>query len=200
MSSGPIGTKGVPRADREAQIVVAAVGEFADRGYASASVVEIARRAGISKPLVYQYFGSKEGLFLACLHDVAGALLERLDRAELDVDDTVLSRIHPLRAIFEALEPRRDAWRLLTDTSLPTSGPVADAAAGYRGRLLDLAAGGSARFLRARGNRSRLDADALTSVWMGLVDSVVNWWLAHPNESAAAMTERCERLFAAVFA
>ncbi len=193
-----IGTKGVPRAERETQIVAAAIGEFAVRGYAGASMVEIARRAGISKPLIYQYFGSKDGLFLVCLHQVAGALMARLDEAELAVDDTVASRIYPLRAIFEALEPQREAWRLLFDTSLPATGPIADAAGEYRTHLVELAASGSARFLLARGIRSDADASALTDVWMGLVSSLVSWWLDHPDESAAAMIARCERLLGAI--
>ncbi len=110
MSSGAlVGTKGVPRAEREQQIVAAAVDEFAESGYAGASMVVIARRAGISKPLVYQYFGSKDGLYLTCLHDVAGALLERLEVAELSVDNTVASRAYALQAVFEALEPQRSA-------------------------------------------------------------------------------------------
>lgn len=193
-----IGTKGVPRAEREEQIVAVAVGEFAAAGYARASMVAIARQAGISKPLIYQYFGSKDGLYLACLHDVAGSLLARLDDAELDVDDTVASRIHPLRAVFTALEPQRDAWRLLFDTSLPADGPIRAAAGGYQARLAALAASGSERFLAARGSRSPADASALTAVWMGVVSSLVTWWLEHPDESAGAMVERCRRLLDAV--
>jgi len=193
-----IGTKGVPRAEREEQIVHFAVGEFATSGYAGASVAAIAARAGISKPLIYQYFGSKEGLFLACLHSVAGALLDRLEAAERNVDDSVASRIYALQAVFEALEPQRDAWRLLYDPSMPTTGEIAAAAADYRDRTRAIAASGSSRFLRARGSRSRLDASALSAVWMGIVDSAVVWWLDHPGESAADMTRRCERLIAAV--
>ena len=199
MSSGSaVGTKGVPRPEREGQIVDVAIAEFAARGYARASMVEIAHRAGISKPLIYQYFGSKDGLYLACLHSVAGSLLARLEEAELEVDDSVASRIHPLRAVFEALEPQRDAWGLLFDSSAPPSGPIAEAAAGYQARTAALAASGSERFLAARGIRSRLDASALTTVWMGVVNSLVTWWLDHPDESAEAMIERCYRLLAAI--
>ena len=198
MSTGTIGTKGVPRAEREEQIVAVAIAEFAEQGYARASMVAIARQAGISKPLIYQYFGSKDGLYLACLHAVSGDLLARLEEAELDVDDSVSSRIHPLRAVFEALEPQPVAWRMLFDPSMPTGGEITHAANDYRARTTAIAASGSARFLRARGIRSRLDASALTAVWMGLVNSLVFWWLDHPDESAAAMTERCHRLLVAV--
>jgi AcrR family transcriptional regulator len=199
MSSGAlVGTKGVPRPEREQQIVAAAVDEFATRGYAGASMVEIAGRAGISKPLIYQYFGSKDGLYLTCLHSVAGALLERLELAELSVDDTVASRVYALQAVFEALEPQRNAWQLLYDTSKPTDGPIAAASADYQHRTAALAASGSERFLRARGHNEPLDASALTAVWMGLVNSLVLWWLDHPRESAADMVQRCYRLISAI--
>jgi AcrR family transcriptional regulator len=197
-SGAAIGTKGVPRPEREQQIVAVAIDEFAARGYASASMVTIARRAGISKPLVYQYFGSKDGLFLACLHAVSSGLLGRLEEAEVDVDDSVLSRVHPLGAIFAALEPQRHAWRLLFDPSMPATGDIAAAAAEYRARTTEIAASGAARFLKARGIDDALDATALSAVWMGVVDSLVGWWLDHPDESAAAMTARCARLLTAI--
>jgi AcrR family transcriptional regulator len=198
-SSALVGTKGVPRAEREGQIVAVAVDEFAARGYAAASMAVIARRAGISKPLIYQYFGSKDGLYLVCLHQVAGALLERLELAELSVDDTVASRVYALQAIFDALEPQRSAWQLLYDTTMPSHGPIAEAADDYRSRTQHLAASGSERFLNARGDRDPLDTEVLTSIWMGVVNTVVTWWLAHPEVSAEAMTERCYRLIAAVW-
>ena len=193
-----IGTKGVPRAEREGQIVAEAVEEFAARGYAGASVADIAARAGISKPLIYQYFGSKDGLFLACLHHVAAPMLERLEVAWSHEDDTVLSRIATLGAIFESLEPQRVAWKMLFDDSMPATGPIAEAAWGYRGRTLQVTASGSERFLAARGIHDDLDTSALGAVWMGLVNSLVLWWLEHPGVSAADMTERCHRLMRAV--
>jgi AcrR family transcriptional regulator len=197
-SVAAVGTKGVPRPEREDQILAVAIDEFAERGYRGASMVAIAGRAGISKPLIYQYFGSKDGLYLACLHHVAGGLLERLEAAETQVDDSVASRIYPLRAVFEALEPQRNAWRLLYDTTMPEAGEIAREADRYRIRTAEIAASGSERFLRARGIRSRSDVSALTAVWMGLVNSLVVWWLDHPEESAADMIQRCYRLLGAI--
>jgi hypothetical protein len=96
------------------------------------------------------------------------------------------------------LEPQREAWRLLYDTSMPTTGPIAEAAASYRARTQQVAASGSERFLHVRGNDSALDVSALSAVWMGLVDSLVTWWLDQPDVSAADMTARCYRLMAAI--
>jgi AcrR family transcriptional regulator len=198
VSSGLIGTKGVPRAERESQIVAEAVQEFAEHGYAGASVADIAARAGISKPLIYQYFGSKDGLFLVCLHHVATPMLERLEVAWSHEDDSVLSRVATLGAIFESLEPQRVAWKMLFDESMPGQGAIAEAAWSYRGRTLQVTAAGSERFLHARGIHDALDTSALSAVWTGLVNSLVLWWIEHPDVTAAQMTERCYRLMAAV--
>lgn len=192
------GTKGVPRADREEQIVAVAVDEFAEHGYSGASMVAIANRAGISKPLIYQYFGSKDGLYLVCLHQVASALLNRLEPEWQREDDSVAYRLTVLQAFFEALEPQRNAWRLLYDPSMPDAGEIGEVAVAYRNRTAEVASSGSARFLQARGDHDPDDASALSAVWMGLVDALVTWWVEHPRESAAEMTARCARLMAAI--
>ena len=59
------GSRGVPRAVREPQILEVAGRIFAARGYHAASMDEIAAAADVTKPLVYAYFGSKEGLYVA---------------------------------------------------------------------------------------------------------------------------------------
>ena len=55
----------MPRPVRERQMLEAAERAFADRGFHAASVDAIAEASGITKPMVYAYFGSKEGLYRA---------------------------------------------------------------------------------------------------------------------------------------
>jgi AcrR family transcriptional regulator len=57
----------VPRPVRERQLLELAEVLFAERGYGGASMDELARRAGVTKPVVYELFGSKDGLFGACV-------------------------------------------------------------------------------------------------------------------------------------
>jgi AcrR family transcriptional regulator len=57
----------VPRAVRERQLVELAEELFAERGYAGASMEELCRRAGVTKPVVYEHFHSKDGLFRVCV-------------------------------------------------------------------------------------------------------------------------------------
>ncbi len=65
--------KRLPRAVRERQMLDSAVRVFSRRGYHAASMDEIAEDAGISKPMVYAYLGTKEEVFLAALHREAPA-------------------------------------------------------------------------------------------------------------------------------
>jgi riboflavin biosynthesis pyrimidine reductase len=52
--------------------------------------------------------------------------------------------------------------------------------------------------LRIAGEGDRRDVSALSAVWLAIMDALVTWWLDHPEETAAAMTERCVRLFRVV--
>ncbi|MFE2326457.1 TetR/AcrR family transcriptional regulator [Streptomyces sp. NPDC059385] len=191
------GTKGVPREHRLRQMLEAATEEFGTRGYAAASLPAIAARVGVTKTLLHQYLGTKEDLYVACLVPVGDRLLEAV-RVAMGVDGTGPDTpLRVLRGIFEALEGRREAWFVLYDTTLPPGGEAERRASEYRSAIDALAAGGTAELLRTAGSTDPLDADALKYVWRDLVATLVRWWVKHPEQTPAAMTERCARLFAA---
>src|SRR5687767_15652165 len=77
----------VPRPLRERQLVELGEELFAERGFARASMDELARRAGVTKPVIYELFGSKEGLFEACLEGLALRLAESIADAARGADD-----------------------------------------------------------------------------------------------------------------
>jgi AcrR family transcriptional regulator len=186
------GTKGVPREEREGQILDIAAEEFGRRGYAHASIADIAQRAGISKPLVYGYFDSKEGLFQACLTRAGESLVEAVAAAQTGV--AITRAIGTLAAIFETIEPSPYGWSILFDATLPRGSEIYDSAARYRRALIDLGSTGAREVLQAAGNTDRLDASLLTDIWLSTVTTVVQWWLEHPGQDAAATTQRCVRL------
>jgi AcrR family transcriptional regulator len=76
----------VPRVVRERQLVELGEELFAERGYAKASMDELARRAGVTKPVIYELFGSKEGLFRACLEGLALRLADAIADAARGAD------------------------------------------------------------------------------------------------------------------
>lgn len=191
------GTKGVPRAHREQQIVAAATEEFGRRGYSAASLAAIAARVGVTKTLLHQYFGPKQDLYLACLTPVGDQLLDAMRVAMAQAPGTASHvPLAVLRSIFAVLEGRREAWFVLYDASLPPDSDPARSAERYRTAIDQLAATGTADLLDAAGSTDPLDADALAYAWRGLVTALVRWWIKHPEQSPDAMAERCARLFA----
>ena len=192
------GTKGVPRVDRETQILQIASEHFGTAGFAATSVAAVAEAAGISKPLIYSYFGSKEGLYEACL-DRGGALLaEEMERIAAGDAVGVERGMRTLGGLFALLDDQRYLWRLFFDTTAPTTGPVRDSIQVYAARIGRLADEGVTELMALAGNDDALDVSAMTAVWLGIVDSLMNWWVEHPDESADAMTQRCLRLLAAL--
>jgi AcrR family transcriptional regulator len=193
------GTKGVARAEREAQILGVAGEVFAERGAALASVAEIAERAGISKPLIYNYFGSREGLLSACLTYAAQVIVAEIERSA-GLGEVGLARaLVTLDGMFVVLADRPWIWRLVND---PTLGSVSEAAAvlaPYRDKIMALAADGVGELMHLAGDDDEDDVSALVAVWSSVFDALVTWWVDHPGTSPEEMSARCARLFEAVF-
>ncbi|MEW2083972.1 TetR/AcrR family transcriptional regulator [Streptomyces sp. NPDC005283] len=192
------GTKGVPRARREEQIVAAALEEFGRHGHAAASMAAIARRVGVTKPMLYTYFGSKDGLYAACLEHIGHRLLAAINAAMASSPSGDRLPHAVLTAVFETLEEQRHAWFVLYDRTLPPGSEPWRAAHRHRAAVDDLAASGTAALLRGHGNDDALDADALKHVWTGTVSALVGWWVSHPDLSAHDMSARCARLLSAI--
>ncbi|HKY57600.1 MAG TPA: TetR/AcrR family transcriptional regulator [Aeromicrobium sp.] len=198
MAQSNAGTKGVPRFERESQILTVASEVFATEGFATTNIQAIAEGAGISKPLIYNYFGSKEGLFLACLERAGEIVAGEIERIANEDSVGIERGMRTLDGMFHVLEDQRHLWRLFYDRTAPTTGPVAAAVNHYTERITKLADEGVAELMALSGVTDRLDVSAMTAVWMGIVDSLMRWWVEHPDESAAAMTERSGRLLAAI--
>ncbi|MFF7161940.1 TetR/AcrR family transcriptional regulator [Streptomyces sp. NPDC008086] len=194
---GKAGTKGVSRVDRERQIIDVAVAEFGRHGYAGVSVAAVAARAGISKPLIYSYFESKDGLYVACVHHVGALLVDSVAAARSRSGSTAHAA-DTLTALFTAVERCRYAWSVLYDPSLPPAGGTRDAVNRYRERLAAMGAAGAAQLLTGAGDDDPLDHDLLNHVWQHAVTAVMRWWFEHPDQSTAEMTARCARLLTAL--
>ncbi|MCX3061271.1 TetR/AcrR family transcriptional regulator [Streptomyces beihaiensis] len=103
----------MPRAERERQMMDAALRVFGSRGYRAASMDEIAELAGVSKPLVYLYLNSKEDLFTACIRREAAALIGAV-RGGVDSARPVDRRLWDgLTAFFTHTAEHPDGWAVL---------------------------------------------------------------------------------------
>lgn len=107
------GTKRIPRAIREQQMLDSAISVFSDLGYRSASMDTIARHASISKPMLYLYYGSKEELFSACVVRESGRLIERLTAAATGSDGPRDSLESVVQAFLEFVDENADSWNVV---------------------------------------------------------------------------------------
>lgn len=193
------GTKGVARAEREQQILDVACRAFGSAGYAGTSVADIAEAAGISKPLIYNYFGSKEGLHAVCVQHAAATLWAEFERSSRSGTIGLARALATLDGMFTALGPQPWMWRLVFDPTAPRDGAGHEALLDYERRLFALGEDGVGELMRAAGNTDSGDTSAMHAVWESAFRALVNWWLDHPDVTPRAMTERCVRIFGTVF-
>jgi AcrR family transcriptional regulator len=136
------GTKRVPRAERSQQMVSVASGVFAERGFTDVSMDEIAARVGVTKPMLYSYFGSKEGLFAACAEEAGAQLRTHLADIALAGDDGPDERLwRGILAVFTFVEDNREGWMLLYPPGADRRGPLGEGADHAREAMAGLITG-----------------------------------------------------------
>ncbi|MEQ8205207.1 MAG: TetR/AcrR family transcriptional regulator, partial [Woeseia sp.] len=99
--------------DRPAEITAAAMDEFAERGYDATPVEAVARRAGVSKGLLYLYFKTKEELFKAVVRSFISPRVDALRSAIVDSDIGVEEFLRGPFLTFAAALPTSKARHLL---------------------------------------------------------------------------------------
>ena len=164
----------VPRPLRERQLLELAEALFAERGYAGASMDELASRAGVTKPVVYELFGSKDGVFEACVE-------RSLERLAEDIAAAVRSETDPearLRAggiaFLRFAAGNRVAWDLMS-----MGGRFAEQARSARSSQAELIRGLMAEIAVEGADPRELDvaAHAVNAAYEG----VAHWMWEHPD-------------------
>ncbi|NYH44294.1 AcrR family transcriptional regulator [Micromonospora jinlongensis] len=173
--------KRLPRAVREQQMLDAAVKVFSRRGFHAASMDEIAEDAGISKPMVYAYLGTKEELFVACLHREGTRMMQAIAGAaapDLPADERLW---RGLRAFFGFVGAHRDGWAVLYRQARGEQ-PFAGELAAMRARLVEVVAGMLDHALRAEGREiTAVDLEVVAYALVGATESLADWLADHPD-------------------
>ncbi len=158
---------------------------FAERGYEGTSIEEIAQRANVSKPVVYEHFGGKEGLYAVVVDREMSRLLEMVtsalsrNRSRVRVERVAL-------ALLTYIEEHTDGFRILVRDQ-----PVA-AAEGTYSSLLNEAVNQVSHLLAADFSRRGFDpelAPLYAQALVGMVSTTATWWLddrTPPKEVVAA--------------
>lgn len=158
---------------RRHQLIDIARSLFAERGYEATSVEEVALRAGVSKPVVYEHFGGKEGLYAVVVEREVSALLDGVT-ASL-TNNQYRPRVEAVTlALLTYIEERTDGYRVLIRDSPPSLSP------GTYSTLFNDAVSQVASILAGDFSRRGLDPELAPMYARALVGSVsmtAQWWM-----------------------
>src|SRR4029077_13074479 len=178
------------RDERMEQTLGVAHGLFAERGFGDVTMEEIAAAVGVTKPLLYNYFGNKERLYIACMKRAGDALVATILETVGDASSPSEALNDGLRAFFSFLDADRAAWAVLFDETLPHSGELADGVAAYRGRLTQLVSESLLAQLPAKSRAAaRIEVEALSTALLGAAEALARWWLRSEATTAAEAAE-----------
>jgi AcrR family transcriptional regulator len=160
-------------AARRDQLIQIARGLFAERGFDGTSVEEIAAHAGVSKPVVYEHFGGKEGLYAVVVDREVLQLLGTVQTALTGTDPRALLEQAAL-ALLDYIEQSSDGFRILVRDS-----PVGSASGSFVSIIGDVAS--RVEHILADEFRSRgYDPGAApmyAQMLVGMVGTTGQWWL-----------------------
>jgi len=159
--------------ERRAQLLDIGRRLFAERGLDGTSIEEIAAQAGVSKPVVYEHFGGKEGLYAVVVDREVERFLT-MATTLLEGEDTMAKFEVAAVELLRYIQENSDGFRILVRDSNPTSGSgtfaslISDIASQVEHLLGDV--------LKARGYDPRL-APVYAQMLVGMVAFAGQWWL-----------------------
>ena len=172
------------------QTLLAAHDLFAVRGYAAVKMDDIAAAVGVTKPLLYNYLGNKEQLYIACMERAGDSLTKTVAESVAESANPGEALGAGVRAFFEFLDSDRAAWAVLFDETLPRGGEIADRVGDYRGVIVELVSGSLlAQLPQDRRDSVRVEFEALSTALLGAAEALARWWLLTEEISAGEAAE-----------
>ncbi|MDX6298489.1 MAG: hypothetical protein QOI51_2346 [Nocardioidaceae bacterium] len=171
-------------AERREQLIDVARSLFAERGFEGTSVEEIAARAQVSKPVVYEHFGGKEGIYAVVVDREVLRLLTMMRTALVAGRDRELLE-QAATALLDYIDQSPDGFRILVRDS-----PVGSASGSFVTIIGDVA-GRVEHILAAEFSRRGFDptfAPMYAQMLVGMVGTTGQWWLdaREPAKSVVA--------------
>jgi AcrR family transcriptional regulator len=108
----------MPRVARRAQLLESALEVFVAQGYHSAAMDDIAERAGVSKPVLYQHFPGKMELYLALLEQSSDRIIDATREALASTQDNKMRVLATMQVFYEYVADAQGAFRLVFESDL----------------------------------------------------------------------------------
>ena len=190
MTSMPVGERSsatvargtrLPRKARRAQLLAAAQEVFVVQGYHAAAMDEIADRAGVSKPVLYQHFPGKRELYLALIDQHADLLVGKVREALQSTTDNKQRVAASVAAYFDFVDgegtPGEGAFRLVFESDLRNDPAVSERVQRMTQECCDAIADTIAHDTGYRAEEAQLLSIGLS----GLMEVSARWWLGSPD-------------------
>ncbi len=180
----------LPRPARRRQLLGAAREVFVAQGYHAAAMDEIAERAGVSKPVLYQHFPGKLELYLALLDESTEELIRAVSEALASTTDNRQRVPATFRAFFDYVSGAGEAFRLVFESDLSNEPAVRE----RLDRALYRCAEMVSEFIRQDAGVSDDEADLLGMALVGMAQVSSRYWLSTqskiPQRSAESLISR----------
>ena len=166
----------LPRSARRKQLLAAAQEVFVANGYHAAAMDDIAERAGVSKPVLYQHFPGKLELYLALLDTQAEALTKAVTEALARTNDN-RERIHGVLSAYFSFVDRADhdgAFRLIFESDVNNEPAVRDRVDNVTQKTMEAVAG----VVASDTGLGRAEAELLATGLTGAAQVAARWWLS----------------------
>ena len=168
------------RPERERQMLDVAEEVFAEHGYGAVSMEEIAERVGVSKPMLYEYFGSKEGLLLATIARARGELREATEHAAGEAGSAEDMLRSGYLAYFRFNEAHRRSWLVLLQEPIQLGGAEGEIEAMRRqqtGLIVEL-------LEKFATDHPRRALEAYAEIMVGACERLALWRARNPEVTA----------------
>ena len=180
----------MPRPARRLQLLGAARDVFVAQGYHAAAMDEIAERAGVSKPVLYQHFPGKLELYLALLDESAGELVKIMSEALSSTSDNRQRVPATFKAFYDYVADDREAFRLVFESDLSNEPAVRARVERAMYECADMVS----RFIREDAGVSNEEAHLLGMALVGMAQVSARYWLstdqAIPKDAAEQLIAR----------
>jgi AcrR family transcriptional regulator len=162
----------LPRSARRKQLLGAAREVFVVHGYHAAAMDDIAERAGVSKPVLYQHFPSKRELYLALVQQHSDELLEAIRAALASTTNNKQRVAATMAAYFSFVDSGSDAFRLIFESDLRNDPEVADLLT----NVSEGCAQAIAEVIRDDTGLPEPEAELLAFALAGMANNVARYW------------------------
>jgi AcrR family transcriptional regulator len=176
----------LPRSARRKQLLAAAQQVFVAQGYHAAAMDEIAERAGVSKPVLYQHFPGKLELYLALLDTHCDAMLARMHAAMAATSDNKQRVRNAMEAYFEFIDHESEAFRLVFESDLRNDPAVRERVERVESGCIAL----TADTIMADTGVSRARAELLAAGLVGAAETAARFWLSGGRQVDMAEAEQ----------